>query len=53
MSNITVADEAILQTALAQKGHPKGLGVMFTTEMWSGSISTACAPYSPSSLLTP
>src|SRR6476620_9601461 len=34
MSNITVADEAILQTAAAQKGHPKGLGVLFTTEMW-------------------
>ncbi|TKK71922.1 peptide MFS transporter [Ilyomonas limi] len=34
MSNITVADEAILQSAAKQKGHPKGLGVLFTTEMW-------------------
>lgn len=34
MSNITVADEAILQESVAQKGHPKGLGVLFATEMW-------------------
>ncbi|MCU7550920.1 peptide MFS transporter [Chitinophagaceae bacterium LB-8] len=32
--NITAADEAILQESKAQKGHPKGLGVLFTTEMW-------------------
>ncbi len=34
MSNITAGDEAILQTVAEQKGHPKGLGVLFTTEMW-------------------
>lgn len=34
MSNVTVADEAILQSSPAQKGHPKGLGVLFATEMW-------------------
>lgn len=34
MSNITAGDQAILQHAGAQKGHPKGLGVLFTTEMW-------------------
>ncbi|HEX6333170.1 MAG TPA: peptide MFS transporter [Flavisolibacter sp.] len=34
MSNVTPGDEAILQHAGAQKGHPKGLGVLFTTEMW-------------------
>ncbi len=34
MSNITPGDEAILQTAGSQKGHPKGLGVLFATEMW-------------------
>ncbi len=34
MSNVMPADEAILQSATAQKGHPKGLGVLFTTEMW-------------------
>ncbi len=34
MSNITAADETILLTASKQKGHPKGLGVLFTTEMW-------------------
>ncbi len=35
MSNAMPADEAILLTgASAQKGHPKGLGVLFTTEMW-------------------
>lgn len=32
--NITSGDEAILQHSNAQKGHPKGLGVLFTTEMW-------------------
>ena len=34
MSNVTPADESILQNAPSQKGHPKGLGVLFTTEMW-------------------
>src|SRR5258705_13339339 len=34
MTNITAADESILQYAGAQKGHPKGLGVLFATEMW-------------------
>jgi POT family proton-dependent oligopeptide transporter len=34
MANITAGDEAILQTSGAQKGHPKGLGVLFATEMW-------------------
>jgi POT family proton-dependent oligopeptide transporter len=34
MTNITAADESILQEAGAQKGHPKGLGVLFATEMW-------------------
>src|SRR5688500_759576 len=34
MSNITAGDQAILQNSGAQKGHPKGLGVLFTTEMW-------------------
>ena len=35
MSNVMPADEAILlQNANAQKGHPKGLGVLFTAEMW-------------------
>src|SRR5215204_6379369 len=34
MSNITAADEAILQDAGLQKGHPKGLWVLFGTEMW-------------------
>ena len=32
--NITSGDEAILQQSYAQKGHPKGLGVLFATEMW-------------------
>ena len=32
--NITAGDEAILQSSKDQKGHPKGLGVLFTTEMW-------------------
>ena len=34
MSNVTAADEAILKDSGAQKGHPKGLGVLFATEMW-------------------
>ena len=34
MSNVTAADEAILQKSAPQKGHPKGLGVLFATEMW-------------------
>ena len=34
MSNITAGDEAILQHSASQKGHPKGLGVLFATEMW-------------------
>lgn len=34
MSNITAGDQAILQSAGAQKGHPKGLWVLFGTEMW-------------------
>lgn len=34
MSNVLPGDEAILQNAGAQKGHPKGLGVLFATEMW-------------------
>lgn len=34
MSNITAGDEAILQASVTQKGHPKGLGVLFATEMW-------------------
>lgn len=34
MSNITAGDEAILQHTAAQKDHPKGLGVLFSTEMW-------------------
>lgn len=34
MANIKAADEGILQHPSAQKGHPKGLGVLFTTEMW-------------------
>jgi proton-dependent oligopeptide transporter, POT family len=34
MSTVTAADEAILQNASSQKGHPKGLGVLFATEMW-------------------
>jgi POT family proton-dependent oligopeptide transporter len=32
--NITAGDEAILQKSAEQKGHPKGLGVLFATEMW-------------------
>lgn len=34
MSNVTAGDEAILQHSASQKGHPKGLGVLFATEMW-------------------
>jgi POT family proton-dependent oligopeptide transporter len=34
MSNVTAADEAILLQSATQKGHPKGLGVLFATEMW-------------------
>jgi POT family proton-dependent oligopeptide transporter len=34
MANVTAGDEAILQTSGAQQGHPKGLGVLFATEMW-------------------
>ncbi|TDH23253.1 MFS transporter [Segetibacter sp. 3557_3] len=34
MSNVSAADEAILANATAQKGHPKGLRVLFATEMW-------------------
>lgn len=34
MTNITAGDESILQNAGKQKGHPKGLGVLFATEMW-------------------
>jgi POT family proton-dependent oligopeptide transporter len=34
MSNVTAADEAILMQSAKQKGHPKGLGVLFATEMW-------------------
>src|SRR5262245_51519958 len=35
MSNVTVADETILlEKKATEKGHPKGLGVLFATEMW-------------------
>ncbi len=34
MTNVTAADEAILQQTGTQKGHPKGLWVLFGTEMW-------------------
>jgi POT family proton-dependent oligopeptide transporter len=34
MANVTAGDEAILKSSGAQKGHPKGLGVLFATEMW-------------------
>ncbi len=34
MSNVTAGDEAILQYSGTQKDHPKGLGVLFSTEMW-------------------
>ena len=34
MTNVTAADEAILKDSAAQKGHPKGLWVLFGTEMW-------------------
>lgn len=34
--NITPSEEAIIaaEQPMVQKGHPKGLGVLFTTEMW-------------------
>jgi len=34
MTNVTAGDQAILQEASKQKGHPKGLWVLFGTEMW-------------------
>ena len=34
MTNVTAGDHAILQQSAAQKGHPKGLWVLFGTEMW-------------------
>ena len=34
MANITAGDQAILEQSGNGKGHPKGLGVLFTTEMW-------------------
>src|SRR6187397_250126 len=34
MTNVTAADEAILQEVKLEKGHPKGLWVLFGTEMW-------------------
>jgi POT family proton-dependent oligopeptide transporter len=34
MTNVTAGDQAILQQASNQKGHPKGLWVLFGTEMW-------------------
>jgi len=34
MSNVTAGDQAILRQSGDQKGHPKGLGVLFATEMW-------------------
>ena len=34
MTNVTAGDQAILQEASNQKGHPKGLWVLFGTEMW-------------------
>src|SRR5215218_4040571 len=34
MSNVTAGDQAILQGSSSQKGHPKGLWVLFGTEMW-------------------
>src|SRR5215203_5812872 len=34
MTNVTAGDQAILQQASSQKGHPKGLWVLFGTEMW-------------------
>src|SRR6185503_8153326 len=34
MTNVTAGDQAILQQASAPKGHPKGLWVLFGTEMW-------------------
>lgn len=34
MTNVTAGDESILQESAKQQGHPKGLGVLFATEMW-------------------
>jgi proton-dependent oligopeptide transporter, POT family len=34
MSNVTAADESVLKNSRSPKGHPKGLGVLFATEMW-------------------
>ena len=34
MTDVTAGDQAILQEASKQKGHPKGLWVLFGTEMW-------------------
>ena len=34
MTNVTAGDQAILHQASNQKGHPKGLWVLFGTEMW-------------------
>jgi len=34
MTNVTAADESILQQSSQQGGHPKGLWVLFGTEMW-------------------
>ncbi|HKC37656.1 MAG TPA: oligopeptide:H+ symporter, partial [Chitinophagaceae bacterium] len=34
MTNVTAGDQAILQQSSTQKGHPKGLWVLFGTEMW-------------------
>src|SRR5258705_137296 len=34
MTNVTAADESILQQSSPQGGHPKGLWVLFGTEMW-------------------
>jgi len=34
MTNVTAGDQAILQQSSSQKGHPKGLWVLFGTEMW-------------------
>jgi POT family proton-dependent oligopeptide transporter len=34
MTNTTAADENILQQSARKRGHPKGLSVLFATEMW-------------------
>jgi proton-dependent oligopeptide transporter, POT family len=34
MTNVTAGDQAILLESSNQKGHPKGLWVLFGTEMW-------------------